>query len=168
MISALRTAAFAALLGAAVLPAAAQDMPPPAPGFGNSGRPGGLRGTMSQLSPEGRQALKQAMQSLRGDGTREQIQAARQQQLEILGAETFDAAAMQRAQMAERNLVAGQQQRRQAALLAAYARMSAADRRVLAQAANQGRALVQNRLERFRDRLGNGRFAAPPPPPPGL
>ncbi|MDT7934548.1 MAG: periplasmic heavy metal sensor [Sphingomonadaceae bacterium] len=167
MISALRTAALAALVGAAALPAAAQDMPPPpAPGLGNPGRPGGLRGTMSQLSPEGRQALKQAMQSLRGDGTREQIQAARQQQLDILGAETFDAAAMQRAQMAERNLVTGQQQRRQAALLAAYSRMSAADRRVLAQAANQGRAMVQNRLQRFRDRLGNGQFI--PPPPPGL
>ena len=155
-------AALAALAFGFTAPALAQSAPPapPAPSMQEYGGKhggyhgfGGLRAMMRNLSPEGRETLSQAMRSVRQDGTREQIEAARARMLDLLAAERLDVAAIQRVMLEERNLAAGKQQRMQAAMLGAYQRLSLADRRAFVASAREVRARVEERRSRWRERM---------------
>ena len=112
--------ALVALTLAAAAPAIAH------PDFGPGG--GGHHAAFAALSPDGRATVKAAMRGVREDGTREKIEATRAQIMNLLDAEVLDLPALTRAMMTERNLSQGEQARRQAAMLAAYQKLSVADR----------------------------------------
>lgn len=113
-------------IGALALAVATPALAQPVTQAGNSGAH--QPGPFASLSPQGREILRAARQATRDDGTRQQIDAARAQILTLLDADTLDVGALSRAMLTERNLAAGGQARRQAAMLSAYQKFSTADR----------------------------------------
>lgn len=157
MISVSIRAGLAALALGLAAPAVAQPAAPPtrgtAPMHAMGGHHGfhGMRGMLRDLSPEGRTTMWQALRSVRQDGTRDQIKAARGRMLDLLAAERLDVAAMQRVMLEERNLAAGQQQRMQAAMLGAFQQLTLADRRAFVASAREVRARVEERRSQRRE-----------------
>lgn len=118
---------IAAALALAITPALAQ--PAPTASVGSAGWAGHHGpGPYAALSPDGRQILKAARQATHNDGTRAQIDATRAQIMTLLDADTLDVHALSRAMVTERSLSQGEKLRQQAALLAAYQKLSLADR----------------------------------------
>ena len=135
-------------------------------------------GMLHQLSPEGRDIMRQAMASGPREVNRAAVKAARNKMLDVLAAEKLDVAALRNAMTEERSIAARQQEANQAAMLAAFQKLSAADRKAFA-ASMQGmhRKLHirtrggDDRMIELRERLktmhkGHGDMPPPPPPPP--
>lgn len=129
MIRNLGRVTFAAMLVAGA--ASAQ----PGPHFG------GPRGWFGKLSPEGKTIVWSAMRSVH-DGTQDQIEAVRARELDLLAADKLNVTELSRAMSEERNLAAGMETRKQAALLGAYQRLSVVDRRAFVQTARELQARV--------------------------
>jgi Spy/CpxP family protein refolding chaperone len=128
------------------------------------------RALFADMSPEGRQALAEAMRSETRAEDRARIRAARDRINSLVAAERLDVAALRRAMEEERRLVDQQHAARQARMLAAFQRMSAADRKAFAENATRGRQMAESRAEewrawaeQFRQRM---RDMPPPPVPP--
>lgn len=154
---------LAAMLAVAT-PAMAQPAPPPppeAPGY--SDRAGDRRGMFPSMSEAGRATIMDAMRS-GGDrrDTREKVEAARERMLAALEAERFDAAAVKRAMDEERSLSDVSRQQRQSALLAAFQKLSPADRRAFAADSRAMKSRMEQRVAGWRDRWAKRRADAGP------
>jgi len=175
-----RMLVLAALLAAA--PALAQPAPPPPPpppgvfGGGPPGMPGrdARKGDrmFPSMSEAGRAIIRNAMMA-GGDrrATREQVEAARDRMMAALDADRFDAAAVKRAMDDERALAEATRQERQAAMLAAFGKLSTADRKAFVADSRAMKNRMDKRMQGWRERLRDRRGPPPPPPmepPPGM
>lgn len=140
-------AGVAALALAIATPVAAQAMGP-----GGGMGLGGAR-MFQDMSPEGRAIMRQAMRDARESDTVVAIHAARGRMLDILAADPFDAAALQRTMQEERQLVLSQHQRMHAAMVAGFSRLTPADRRAFATSARAAREWMEDRREQRRERF---------------
>ena len=162
----LRVAAL--LLGAATaLPAAAQTPPPPPPGAPMMAGPGGRGWSGGQMfpsmSPAGRTIMWEAMRGDDKKSDREAVKAARDKVLTVLDAPTLDVAALKRAMDEERALVDAQQAERQAAMLAAFQKLTPADRKAFV---TDARAMRDRMGARMQQKRGGWGQTPPPPTPP--
>jgi Spy/CpxP family protein refolding chaperone len=179
-----KTLLLAALIAAA--PAFAQTAPsgPPAPAqmghhAGQKGPHGMQRGPhggarmFPSMSEAGRKAMHEAMMAggnRRDD--RQKVAAAREKMLAALEAERFDAGAVKRAMDEERALSDATREQRQTAMLAAFQKLSAEDRKAFVTDSRAMKARMQGRMEGRREMLRNrmqmrhmGQPPAPPAPP---
>lgn len=181
----------AALVMAVAAPVAAQTPPPPpmtpaasmapaapiAPAAPMAGMRHGGMGMMGghmfpSLSEAGRAAMRDAMKS-GGDRReeREGVRAARDRMLSLLEADRLDPAALKRAMDDERNAANASRERHQAAMLAAFGKLSAADRKAFVVDSRAMKNRMEQRMSQWRGRGMRGMhgdMAAPPPPPPGM
>jgi len=183
-----KTLLLAALIAAA--PAFAQTAPtaPPAPAqmghhAGQKGPHGMERGMQRgphggarmfpSMSEAGRKTMHEAMMAggnRRDD--RQKVAAAREKMLAALEAERFDAGAVKRAMDEERALSDATREQRQTAMLAAFQKLSAEDRKAFVTDSRAMKARMQGRMEGRREMLRNrmqmrhmGQPPAPPAPP---
>lgn len=114
----------------------------------------------SNISPEGRAILRETMKADAAD--RAALKTARDRINALLAADRLDTAALKRAMDEERRLVDVQHGKRQTAMLAAFQKMSAADRKAFAQDAARSRSEVEARVKRWRDGAARQAPAQPP------
>jgi uncharacterized membrane protein len=124
------------------------------------------------MSEAGRAIIRNAMMA-GGDrrATREQVEAARDRMMAALDADRFDAAAVKRAMDDERALAEATRQERQAAMLAAFGKLSTADRKAFVADSRAMKNRMDKRMQGWRERLRDRRGPPPPPPmepPPGM
>ncbi len=105
------------------------------------------------MSAEGRATLREAMRPQPTPQDRQAVRNARQRVLSLLAAEKLDVGAVRRAQAAERELVVKQHERQQEAMLAAYQKLSVADRRAFADGMRDREEMMLERLKKSRQRL---------------
>ena len=183
--------AGAALALTLAAPLFAQAAPPAAPASPMAGEPhvmkrviirnghgmGGMHmggGMMSKLSPEGRDILRQAMAEGPIAVNRAAIDAARKKMLDILAADRLDVAALRSAMSEERAITARQQETHQESMLAAFQKLSAADRKAFADSMRGMHMQMEMRMKGMGQRMkmmhmrhgGPGGDDMPPPPPP--
>lgn len=152
-------AAAAALAVAIAAPAFAQDQPPGSPrdvqirrispgmtGFHEMDRFAGM-------SAEGRATLREAMRPRQSPEDRAAIRAARQRVLTLIAADRLDVAAVRRAQAAERAVAVKQHERQQDAMLAAYQKLSVADRKAFADGMRDREERMLDGLKKARERI---------------
>jgi len=130
--------ALASLLAGPTL--AQAPPPPPHAGMERHGR------MFGSVSPEGRQILTQAMREQADQAERQKLKATRDRIGTILEAEKLDSAALKRAMDEERALVSAQHARRQTAMLAAFQKLTPADRKAFVADARRGRDRVERRM----------------------
>jgi Spy/CpxP family protein refolding chaperone len=112
---------------------------------------GGRRGQMfASMTPEGRQILRDAMRGAPAD--RDAVKASRDRITALVAAERLDVSALKRAMDDERRLVDTQHARRQSAMIAAFQKLTPADRKAFADDALRGRQMIEARAARSRDR----------------
>lgn len=171
-----RLIAVAALLLAT--PAIAQ-MPPPPPGpppmagemRGGHDRMMGHR-MFPSMSEAGRTIIRDAMMT--GDdrsASRAKVEAAREKLLTALAADRLDIAAVKRAMDEERAVAETSRDAKQAAMLAAFQKLSPEDRKAFAADSRAMKQRMGKRMADWRERWkGRGRDGKrgdmPPPPPP--
>lgn len=167
-----KTLILAALIAAPSL-ALAQPAPPPPPPMGGPGGPGGP-GMMGQrmfpsMSEAGRAIIREAMMGT-GDRReeRQKIEAVRDRMMTALAADKFDAAAVKRAMDDERALSDASRQQRQAAMLAAFGKLSPEDRKAFVADSRAMKDRMQQRVAGLRDRWRErrGRMGDGPRPMP--
>jgi Spy/CpxP family protein refolding chaperone len=135
-------------------PALAQTPPPPPPGAPDAPQRAwhrGDRGPMrmfQSLSPEGRQIMMEAMKGAREDWNRDDLRQARDKVATILSADKLDVPALRNAMDAERRIVDAQHKARQDAMLGAFQKLSAADRKAFVADAKAGRDRIAKRVGR--------------------
>ncbi len=155
----------AALMAAHGVAAGAQTAAAPPP----SGEPRGSHHSsrmFGDVSPEGRAILRQAMREQASPDDRQKLRDARDRVAAILVTERLDPATLKRAMDAERQLVEAQQVRRQSAMLAAFQKLSWADRKAFAEDARRGRAGIEARTRDWREQPADrGRRASGKIPP---
>jgi TRAP-type C4-dicarboxylate transport system substrate-binding protein len=105
------------------------------------------------LSPEGRQILGEAMRPQVTAQDREAMRSARQRVLNLIAADKLDVAAVRRAQAAERELAVRQHERQQAAMLSAYQKLSAADRKAFVAGMQDQEERMLKHMERARQHM---------------
>lgn len=140
----LSTLALVALIAAPALSQTPPPSPPPA-GYGGQGRTG--ERAFPSLSPEGRQIMQAAMRETRAETDRTELRAARDRVGTIVAADKLDVSALRKAMDAERRLVDAQQLRRQEAMIGAFQKLSAADRKAFVTDARAG-------ADRMRAKMG--------------
>lgn len=157
--AAANTATFGLLIAA--LPVAAQQAPAPPPAHEGGMMHKRLRGGHSaermfpSMSEAGRATMRDAMAV--GDSRRvehEQIKAARDRMLTLLEAERLDTAALKRAMEEERNIANASRERRQAAMLTAFGKLSLADRKAFVTDSRAMKSRMEQRVEGWRARRG--------------
>jgi len=126
------------------------------------GHHGGRMGArmFSSLSEAGRATMMDAMRASDVRAEREQVRAARDKMLTVLDADKLDMGALKKAMDEERSLSAASHERRQAAMLAGFSKLSVQDRKAFVVEARQMREKMQERmrgqmgerLKRWRDR----------------
>jgi Spy/CpxP family protein refolding chaperone len=153
----LRATAVALLL-AAVPSTAQQAASPPATGGDvmHKRLRGGYHDRMfASMSEAGRATIREAMAS--GDTRRAehaQIKAARDRMLTLLEAERLDTGALKRAMDEERNIANASRERRQAAMLTAFGKLSVADRKAFVADSRAMKSRMEERVEGWRARRG--------------
>jgi Spy/CpxP family protein refolding chaperone len=153
----MRAAAIALVL--AGVPAAAQQAAAPPP-HGGEMMHKRLRGGHGErmfpsMSEAGRATMREAMSA--GDNRRaehDQIKAARDRMLTLLEAERLDTAALKRAMDEERSIANASRERRQAAMLTAFGKLSAADRKAFVTDSRAMKSRMEERVEGWRARRG--------------
>ncbi len=171
--------ALAALLLAS--PALAQMPPPPPaapPAAADQRGHGGnwmAKRMFPSMSEAGRAVIREAMMA--GDdrkANRQKVEAAREKLLAALAADRLDIAAVKRAMDEERAVAETSRNAKQAAMLAAFQKLSAEDRKAFAADSRAMKARMEQRMAGWRegwkdrrdDRRGDRRGDTPPPPPP--
>ena len=154
-----KTLLLAALLAAA--PAFAQPAPPAPPAAHHAGphhgagsKMGRHMGMFPSMSEAGRATMREAMMAggnRRDD--RQQVEAAREKMLAALEAERFDGGAVKRAMDEERSLADATRQQRQAAMLAAFQKLSPEDRKAFVTDSRAMKTRMQGRMDGWRDRV---------------
>lgn len=137
--------ALAALIAA---PALAQTPPPPPPGGPGMHGSRMAERAFPSLSPEGRKIMMDAMRETRAETDRTELRAARERVGTVLSADRLDVNALRQAMDAERKLVDAQQQRRQEAMIGAFQKLSAADRKAFVADAKAGADRMRARMLR--------------------
>lgn len=124
-------------------------------------------GMFSGLSDTGKATMREAMQA-GGDprSDRDAVKAARDRMLTTLEAERLDTSALKRAMDDERKAAQAGHERRQAAMLAGFTKLSAADRKAFVASARQMRDRMQMRVIKMRGPAGGRADDMPAPPPP--
>ena len=178
-----KTLLLAALIAGPLFtaPAFAQPAPPAPPAAQHAGPHHGAGPKMGQMgarmfpsmSEAGRKTMHEAMMAggnRRDD--RQKVEAARDKMLAALEAERFDAGAVKRAMDEERALSDASRQQRQVAMLAAFQKLSAEDRKAFVTDSRAMKARMQGRMEGRREMLRSrmqmphmGQPPAPPAPP---
>jgi Spy/CpxP family protein refolding chaperone len=180
MLPTLRAATIGLLLAGAA-PLFAQVAAPPAPpapmhppqsigrmhGGGNhSGKHGG--GMFAGLSEAGRTTMREAMRA-GGDprADRDAVKAARDRMLTVLDAESLDTGALKRAMDDERRAAQAGHDKRQAAMLAGFTKLSTGDRKAFVANARAMKQRMEVRVVRMKQRgvVQSDDMPAPPPPP---
>lgn len=110
-------------------------------------------GRFEGMSEEGRAILRDAMRPQQSPQDREAVRSARQRVLNLLATDRLDVAAVRRAQAAERELVLKQHERQQEAMLAAYQKLSPADRKAFASGMRDREERMLENLKRARERI---------------
>jgi Spy/CpxP family protein refolding chaperone len=153
----LRAAAFGLLIAA--VPAAAQQAAPTPPAAGDMmhkrQRGGHGERMFPSMSEAGRATMREAMAA--GDNRRTehaQIKAARDRMLTLLEAERLDTGALKRAMDEERTIANASRERRQAAMLTAFGKLSVADRRAFVTDSRAMKSRMEERVEGWRARRG--------------
>ena len=156
-----KTLLLAALLAAA--PAFAQSAPPAPPAPPQMGHHAGQKGPhgmgmnarmFPSMSEAGRKTMHDAMMAggnRRDD--RQKVAAARDKMLAALEAERFDAGAVKRAMDEERALSDATREQRQTAMLAAFQKLRAEDRKAFVTDSRAMKARMQGRMDGWRDRV---------------
>ncbi|MEY4851239.1 MAG: hypothetical protein RLZZ331_2243 [Pseudomonadota bacterium] len=155
-----KTLLLAALLAAA--PAFAQPAPPAPPAAHHAGPHHGAGPKMGQMgarmfpsmSEAGRKTMHEAMMAggnRRDD--RQKVEAAREKMLAALEVERFDGGAVKRAMDEERSLADATRQQRQAAMLAAFQKLSPEDRKAFVTDSRAMKTRMQGRMDGWRDRV---------------
>lgn len=154
-----KTLLLAALLAAA--PAFAQPAPPAPPAarhagphYGAGSKMGRHMGMFPSMSEAGRAIMREAMMAggnRRDD--RQKVEAAREKMLAALEAERFDGGAVKRAMDEERSLADATRQQRQAAMLAAFQKLSPEDRKAFVTDSRAMKTRMQGRMDGWRDRV---------------
>jgi Spy/CpxP family protein refolding chaperone len=158
------------------LPAAGQAAtalaaaPPAAGSHGSHPGRGGVRQQLfASLSPAGQAVMRDAMKGIDRRADHAAIKVARDQILLLLDADKLDVAALQRAMETERATAQAMHDRRQAALLVAYQKLSVADRKALVAEARA----MRGRMDSMMGKRGgattmpggmDGMDDMPPPP----
>jgi Spy/CpxP family protein refolding chaperone len=172
----MKPALIAALLLASAAPVLAQTAPaPPAPpaaphhpagGHGGYGHMGAR--AFPSMSEAGRATIREAMAS-GGDRAEERarVRAARDKMMAVLEADRLDQAALKRAMDEERMAAMASRERRQAAMLAAFAKLSPEDRKAFVTDSRAMKARMEQRVQGMRERWRQRRMErmAPPAPP---
>lgn len=177
-----RAALLPALLSALIAaPALAQPAappqapaPPPMAGAQHGGMGGGHMASrmFPTMSEAGRATMREAMMA-GGDRreNRQKVEAAREKMLSALSAERFDAGAVKRAMDEERALSDASHQQRQAAMIAAFQKLSPEDRKAFAADSRAMKERMGKRMdgwrERLRERRDSGRTGGDPARPDG-
>nr|WP_315474836.1 periplasmic heavy metal sensor [uncultured Sandarakinorhabdus sp.] len=173
-----KTLLLAALIAAA--PAFAQSAPPAPPAPPQMGHHAGQKGPhgmergmgmnarmFPSMSEAGRKTMHEAMMAggnRRDD--RQKVEAAREKMLAALEAERFDAGAVKRAMDEERTLADATRQQRQAAMLAAFQKLSPEDRKAFVTDSRAMKTRMQGRMEGWRERMRQRRGRGEPLPTP--
>lgn len=154
---------LAALIAAPLItaPAFAQPAPPAPPAAHHAGphhgagpKMGRHMGMFPSMSEAGRAIMRDAMMAggnRRDD--RQKVEAAREKMLAALEAERFDAGAVKRAMDEERNLADATRQQRQAAMLAAFQKLSPEDRKAFVTDSRAMKTRMQGRMDGWRERM---------------
>ena len=183
-----KTLLLAALIAAPLItgPAFAQSAPPAPPAPPQMGHHAGQKGPhgmergmamgarmFPSMSEAGRKTMHEAMMAggnRRDD--RQKVEAAREKMLAALEAERFDAGAVKRAMDEERSIAEATRQQRQAAMLAAFQKLSPEDRKAFVTDSRAMKTRMQGRMEGRREWLRKrmemrslGQPPAPPAPP---
>ncbi len=124
---------------------------------------GPRRGAWAQISPEGRDTLREALSPDRAVD-RAAVRVARDRVNEIMSADRLDVAALRRAMDEENRLVDAMRDKRRAATLEAVQKLSVADRKAFAQRAQMGRDRMERRVRVYRVREGAPLAPTPTPP----
>ncbi len=172
----LRNAAIGLLIAGAA-PVVAQTAPPSppggmmthaGPGKMHAGMDGCMHGKMmfGSLSEAGRKTMREAM-AAGGDrkARHEQMKAARDRMLAVLDADQLDAAALKRAMDDERATASASRERRQAAMMAGFVKLSTADRKAFVTEARAMKARMETRMQKRHGMDGMGDMGDMPPPP---
>ena len=168
-------AVAAGLMLSAAAPVLAQAAAPVAP-VAPAGRMmrGGHGGMMHDrafpsMSEAGRATMREAM-AAGGDrkAEREAVKAARDRMLAILDAERLDSAALKRAMEEERNAANASRERHQTAMLAAFSKLSLADRKAFVADSRAMKARIETRMQEWRGKRGARGDVPPPPSSPGV
>lgn len=170
-----KTLLLAALVAAA--PAFAQSAPPapPAPPAAHTGHHAGPKGPHAMergmhmgarmfpsMSEAGRATMREAMMAggnRRDD--RQKMEAAREKMLAALEADRFDAGAVKRAMDEERAIAETTRQQRQAAMLAAFQKLSPEDRKAFVTDSRAMKSRMQARMDGWRERWRQRRGGEP-------
>lgn len=139
-------AASVLLATAVATPLLAQTPPPPGPIV----KVYKHHNKFANLSPEGQAIVREAMRET--PGSHDEIKAVRQRMLTLLESDRLDVDAVRRAQAEERDISLRYHQRRQEAMLAAYQRLSAADRKALAATMREMDARMEARMKHMHKR----------------
>ncbi len=140
-----------------------------------------MGGMFGKLSPEGRDTMRQAMAGGPREVDRAAVDAARKKMLDVLAADRLDVAALRSAMAEERAVAARQQETHQAAMLAAFQKLSVTDRKAFADSMRDMHMHMQMRMNGMGERMkgmhdrmkgmrmmhGDDMPPPPPPPPPG-
>ncbi len=133
------------------------------------GRDGMRGGLFAGLSDAGRTAMRDVMKA-GGDPRSDHyaVKAARDRMLVVLDADKLDVSALKRAMEDERKAAQIGHDRRQAAMLAGFGKLSAADRKAFVASARTMRDRMEARVGQMRGGRGPGAPGGdmPPPPPP--
>jgi hypothetical protein len=117
----------------------------------------------ASLSEAGRATMMEAMKASDWRAERTEVRAARDRMLTILEADRLDMAALKKAMDDERAISAASHERRQAAMLAGFSKLSVEDRKAFVADARAMREKMQERMQgrmgermqRWRERRGS-------------
>jgi hypothetical protein len=157
----LRNVAIGLLIASA--PVVAQTTPPPAPPaggmmmHGGHGGPGRMHGgrMFASMSEAGRKTMMEAMGPRENrKAEHEQVRAGRDRMLAVLDADRLDTAALKRAMDDEQATVNASRERRQAAMLSGFAKLSTADRKAFVADARAMKTRMEARMQKWRGKGG--------------
>lgn len=146
-------------------PAPAADGMRAAPERGPDRRMG--RRPFASMSDAGRATMREAMQA-GGDRKEDRaaVKAARDRMLTLLEADRLDTAAVKRAMEDERKAANAGRERHQAAMLAGFSKLSAADRKAFVADSRAMKTRMEGRMKEWRGKRGDR--GGPPVPPPAI
>lgn len=118
----------------------------------------------ASMSEAGRATMREAMKA-GGDRKTDHaaVKAARDRMLALLDAERLDSAALKRAMDEERNASNASRERHQTAMLAAFQKLSVADRKAFVADARAMRTRMESRMKEHRGKRGMTDDMPPPP-----
>lgn len=114
----------------------------------------GPASVLAGLSTDGQRIMREAMRPQRPtEAEQSAVRAARERTLSLIAADKLDVSAIRKAQAEERAAAMAQHARQQDAMLAAYQRLSAADRKAFVDGMRGNQDRMRDALKKARERL---------------